>query len=101
MRAPAPSTPAARRCNETFSARPSWACLASHDPPEQRVPELLGATGGPTIGVFADCTDRSMPIVDLAIALEERGFTGIYLNEHPHLPVANGRSSFPAGGDIP
>jgi probable F420-dependent oxidoreductase len=65
------------------------------------VPELLGSAGGPTIGVFADCTDRSMPIVDLAVALEERGFTGIYLTEHPHLPVANDRSSFPAGGAIP
>jgi probable F420-dependent oxidoreductase len=55
----------------------------------------------PRVGVFADCTDRSMPIVDLAVELEARGFTGLYLNEHPHLPVANGRSAYPAGGEIP
>lgn len=61
---------------------------------------LLGGDG-PRIGVFADCTDRSMPIVDLAVALEERGFSGIFLNEHPHLPVDHSRSSFPAGGEIP
>jgi probable F420-dependent oxidoreductase len=53
------------------------------------------------LGVFADCTDRSMPIVDLAVALEERGFGGIFLNEHPHLPVDHPRSTFPPGGDIP
>ncbi len=53
------------------------------------------------IGVFADSTDRSMPIVDLAVALEERGFSGIFLNEHPHLPVEHARSQYPPGGEIP
>src|SRR6478735_5191303 len=101
MRVPERFTPAPRKCSGTSSPRPFWACRASHDQREPGVPDLLGSAGGPTIGVFADCTDRSMPIVGLAVALEERGFTGIYLNEHPHLPVANERSSFPAGGDIP
>ena len=55
----------------------------------------------PHIGVFADCTDYSMPIVDLARAVEERGFSGLYLNEHPHLPVEHPRSEFPGGGPIP
>jgi probable F420-dependent oxidoreductase len=62
---------------------------------------VFAAEGHPTVGVFADCTDRSMPIVELAKALEDRGFTGLYLNEHPHLPVANERSAYPAGGEIP
>ena len=62
---------------------------------------MFAADGLPRVGVFADCTDRSMPIVELATALEDRGFTGLYLNEHPHLPVANKRSDYPAGGEIP
>jgi probable F420-dependent oxidoreductase len=56
---------------------------------------------GPKIGLFADCTDESMPILDLAQALTERGFTGLFLNEHPHMPVEHSRSEFPAGGPIP
>jgi probable F420-dependent oxidoreductase len=51
--------------------------------------------------VFADCTDYSMPILALAGAVEERGFSGLFLNEHPHLPVEHPRSEFPGGGDIP
>ena len=53
------------------------------------------------VGVFADSTDRSMPIVDLAVALEERGFTSIFLNEHTHIPVHAPRSSYPLGGETP
>jgi probable F420-dependent oxidoreductase len=59
-----------------------------------------GSTGV-KIGVFADSTDRSMPILELAKAMEERGFTGLFLNEHPHLPVDHSRSQFPAGDSIP
>ena len=62
---------------------------------------MLAGGGLPCVGVFADCTDRSMPIVELALELEDRGFTALYLNEHPHLPVAGDRSSYPAGGEIP
>ena len=42
-----------------------------------------------------------MPIVGLAYAAEARGFSGIFLNEHTHIPVEHPRSRFPAGGDIP
>jgi probable F420-dependent oxidoreductase len=58
-------------------------------------------TTGPKIGIFSDSTDRSMPILELASAVEERGFTGLFLNEHPHLPVESGRSQFPRGGPVP
>jgi probable F420-dependent oxidoreductase len=61
----------------------------------------FSAPGLPTVGVFVDSTDRSMPVVDLAEAAEARGFTGIFLNEHPHVPVASERSQYPAGGEIP
>jgi alkanesulfonate monooxygenase SsuD/methylene tetrahydromethanopterin reductase-like flavin-dependent oxidoreductase (luciferase family) len=59
-----------------------------------------GSTG-PKIGVFADSTDRSMPILDLAGAMEDRGFTGLFLNEHPHIPVDAPRSQIPLGGPVP
>ncbi len=55
----------------------------------------------PRIGIFADCTDLSMPILELAEALEERGFEGLFLNEHTHLPVDTPRSQYPAGGPTP
>ncbi len=62
---------------------------------------VFDGRSGPKIGLFADCTDESMPILDLAQALTERGFTGLFLNEHPHMPVEHPRSEFPAGGPIP
>jgi probable F420-dependent oxidoreductase len=55
----------------------------------------------PTIGIFPACTDLSMPILALAKAAEERGFSGIFLNEHTHIPVDHSSSRFPAGGDTP
>lgn len=54
-----------------------------------------------TVAVFADLTDQTMPILDFARAAEARGFAGIFLNEHTHLPVDHPTSSFPAGGEIP
>src|SRR5215831_7532302 len=42
-----------------------------------------------------------MPILALARAIEERGFSGLFLNEHPHLPVEHPLSEFPGGGEIP
>lgn len=32
-------------------------------------------------------TDRAMPVAEVAVALEERGFAGLYLPEHTHIPV--------------
>ena len=53
------------------------------------------------VGVFADCTDQSMPLLDLARAVEDRGFTGLFLNEHTHVPVDAPRSAYPRGGATP
>jgi len=55
----------------------------------------------PRIGIFADLTDRTMPLVDFARAVEERGFSGLFLNEHTHLPVDMPTSHFPPGGEVP
>jgi len=53
------------------------------------------------VGVFADLTDQTMGLVDFARAVEERGFTSLFLNEHTHLPVEMPTSPFPAGGEVP
>jgi probable F420-dependent oxidoreductase len=65
------------------------------------MPNPFDGSDGPRVAIFADCTDTSMPIVNLAQAAEARGFTGLFLNEHPHLPVQHPRSEFPGGGEIP
>ena len=54
-----------------------------------------------TVGVFADLTDQTMPLLDFAHAVEERGFSSLFLNEHTHLPVEHPTSRFPPGGDVP
>jgi probable F420-dependent oxidoreductase len=53
------------------------------------------------VAVFADLTDQTMPLLDFAIAVEARGFTGLFLNEHTHQPLEHPTSSFPPGGDVP
>ena len=53
------------------------------------------------IGIFADLTDETMPILDFAHAVEERGLGGLFLNEHTHLPVDHSTSKFPGGGTTP
>jgi probable F420-dependent oxidoreductase len=57
--------------------------------------------GALKVGVFADSTDRSMPLLELAAAVEGRGFGGLFLNEHTHVPVDHPRSTFPRGGPVP
>jgi probable F420-dependent oxidoreductase len=50
------------------------------------------------IGLHLRATDRSMPIVDFAIAAEQRGFQSIHLAEHTHVPVATPASRPALGG---
>ncbi|MFD5100675.1 LLM class F420-dependent oxidoreductase [Streptomyces albidochromogenes] len=45
-------------------------------------------------------TDETITPVRLARELEERGFAGLYLPEHTHIPVSR-ESPYPAGGDLP
>jgi len=45
-------------------------------------------------------TDYSMAPVELAMALEERGFESLWAPEHSHIPLSR-RSPFPQGGDLP
>ncbi|MGW0857579.1 LLM class F420-dependent oxidoreductase [Streptomyces sp. NPDC002690] len=45
-------------------------------------------------------TDRTIAPVALARELEQRGFAGLYLPEHTHIPVSRD-TPYPAGGDLP
>jgi probable F420-dependent oxidoreductase len=51
-------------------------------------------------GVSMFHTDYSIPAVDLARALEERGFESMWAPEHSHIPVSR-RTPFPGGGELP
>ncbi|MEU6660601.1 LLM class F420-dependent oxidoreductase [Streptomyces sp. NPDC046821] len=45
-------------------------------------------------------TDETITPVRLARELEQRGFAGLYLPEHTHIPVERA-TPFPAGGELP
>lgn len=45
-------------------------------------------------------TDETITPVRLARELEERGFAGLYLPEHTHIPVERA-TPYPAGGELP
>ncbi|HEX3862082.1 MAG TPA: LLM class F420-dependent oxidoreductase [Stellaceae bacterium] len=52
------------------------------------------------IGVFYFPVDYGINIVELATALEERGFESLFVPEHTHIPVSR-RTPFPGGGELP
>jgi len=52
------------------------------------------------IGLFPFCTDYSMPVDQLAVAAEERGFDSIWLPEHTHIPASR-LTRYPGGGELP
>jgi probable F420-dependent oxidoreductase len=52
------------------------------------------------VGVATFVTDEGIGAVELAVALEERGFESLVLAEHTHIPVHNA-SPYPGGGPIP
>src|SRR5438270_3684451 len=45
-------------------------------------------------------TDYSMSALELARALEERGFESVWAPEHSHIPLSR-KTPFPGGGDLP
>lgn len=52
------------------------------------------------IGVYIFATDYSMPVDELARALEERNFESLFLPEHTHIPVSR-KTPWPGGGPLP
>src|SRR6202045_1703475 len=63
-------------------------------------PATTKGSGQMHFGVSMFHTDYSMPAVDLARALEERGFESMWAPEHSHIPVSR-RTPFPGGGELP
>ncbi|MGQ0467218.1 MAG: LLM class F420-dependent oxidoreductase [Sporichthyaceae bacterium] len=51
-------------------------------------------------GAVIFATDQAIPLVQLAPALEERGFDSLFLPEHSHIPVSR-RTPWPGGKDLP
>jgi probable F420-dependent oxidoreductase len=51
-------------------------------------------------GITIFVTDKSIGIVELAKAAEDRGFESLWLPEHTHIPTSR-ISPYPAGGDLP
>src|SRR6201987_3114111 len=45
-------------------------------------------------------TEYSISAVELALALEERGFESIWAPEHSHIPLPR-KTPFPGGGELP
>src|SRR5689334_24457388 len=52
------------------------------------------------IAVTIFLTDETIAPVRLARELEQRGFAGLYLPEHTHIPVSRD-TPYPAGGELP
>jgi probable F420-dependent oxidoreductase len=52
------------------------------------------------VGLHYGGTDRSMPIVELAQQAEARGFDGMFVPEHTHIPSSRA-TPYPGGGEIP
>ena len=52
------------------------------------------------VGLSTFPTTYSMPAVDLARAVEERGFDSLWAVEHTHVPASR-RTPYPLGGDLP
>ena len=52
------------------------------------------------IGAAMFFTDYSMSPIELARALEERGFESIWAPEHSHIPLSR-KSPFAGGGELP
>jgi probable F420-dependent oxidoreductase len=51
-------------------------------------------------GVTMFPTDYSIQPVELARAVEDRGFDGLFFPEHTHIPLSR-KTPFPGGGDLP
>jgi probable F420-dependent oxidoreductase len=52
------------------------------------------------IGFYYFATDYSMPIVEVARALEEHGYESLFVPEHTHIPASR-RSPWPGGPELP
>src|SRR5438094_4344307 len=51
-------------------------------------------------GALMFFTDYAISAVELARALEERGFESVWAPEHSHIPASR-KTPFPSGGELP
>ncbi len=51
------------------------------------------------LGITMFATDRAMNVIDLAKAVEERGFSSLYFPEHTHIPASR-RTAAPTGDEV-
>ncbi len=51
-------------------------------------------------GALIFATDYSIPLDELAIELEQRGYESVFVPEHTHIPVSR-QSPWPGGADLP
>ena len=54
----------------------------------------------PRVGLHYAATPESMDVVEFAVAAEERGFAGVFLPEHTHIPVSRA-TPYPGGSEMP
>jgi probable F420-dependent oxidoreductase len=52
------------------------------------------------IGFYYFATEYAMPVVEVARALEERGYESLFVPEHTHIPASR-RSPWPGGAELP
>jgi probable F420-dependent oxidoreductase len=52
------------------------------------------------VGIIMFMTDYTLPVTELAKAMEDRGFESLWIPEHSHIPISR-KSQYPAGGDLP
>jgi probable F420-dependent oxidoreductase len=52
------------------------------------------------IGFYYFANDYSMPVVEVAQALEERGYESLFVPEHTHIPASR-RTPWPGGAELP
>jgi probable F420-dependent oxidoreductase len=62
-----------------------------------RISPTTGATM--KIGLYLVLTDASMPVTELASAIEARGFDSIWVPEHSHIPTT-GSTPYPGRGPV-
>ena len=51
-------------------------------------------------GALIFATDYSIPLDELAIELEQRGYESVFVPEHTHIPISR-QSPWPGGADLP
>ena len=52
------------------------------------------------LGITIFPTDYSMPLHELAVEADQRGFESLWVAEHSHIPTSR-KSPWPGGGDLP